>query len=89
MTVRSNANVHTGGISEDITDTLHPQLAEVAVKAAEATGCPVAGVDLMVPAVDGPDYVIIEVNEQPGLATDSEHRTVKRFVDLLFPGSGR
>ncbi len=41
----------------------------------------------MVPAIDGPEYVIIEVNEQPGLAADSQHRTVKRFVDLLFPDS--
>ena len=89
LTVRSNANVHTGGTSDNITATLHPHLAEVAVKAAEATGCPVAGVDLMVPAVDGPDYVIIEVNEQPGLSADSEHHAVKRFVDLLFPDSDR
>ena len=48
-----------------------------------------AGVDLMVPALDGPDYVIIEVNEQPGLSADSEHHAVKRFVELLFPDSDR
>ena len=89
LTVRSNANVHTGGTSENVTDTLHPHLAEVAVSAAEAMGCLVAGVDLIVPAVDGPEYVIIEVNEQPGLSADSQHHTVKRFVDLLFPDSDR
>ncbi|HWC11155.1 MAG TPA: hypothetical protein VG455_08030, partial [Acidimicrobiales bacterium] len=81
--------VHTGGTSENVTDTLHADLAEVAVQAAEAMGCPVAGVDLMVPAVDGADYVIIEVNEQPGLSADSQHHAVKRFVDLLFPDSDR
>jgi D-alanine-D-alanine ligase-like ATP-grasp enzyme len=52
-------------------------------------GCPVAGIDLMVLAVDGPEYVIIEVNEQPGLSADREHHAVKRFVDLLFPDSDR
>jgi GNAT-family acetyltransferase (TIGR03103 family) len=89
LTVRDTANVHTGGTADDVTDDLHHDLVEVAVAAAGVMGCPVAGVDLMVPAVDGPDYVVIEVNEQPGLASYGSQHTVERFVDPLFPDSSR
>ena len=46
-----------------------------------------AVIKMMVPAVDGPDYMIIEANEQPGLANHEPQPTVERFVDLLFPES--
>jgi len=87
LAVRRTANVHTGGTIDDVTDLLHPGLAEVAVAAAQAIDIPVVGVDLMVAAVDGPDYTIIEANEQPGLANHEPQPTVERFVDLLFPES--
>jgi len=87
LAVRRTANVHTGGTIDDVTDRLHPGLAEVAVAAAQAIDIPVVGVDLMVDAVDGPDYTIIEANEQPGLANHEPQPTVERFVDLLFPES--
>ena len=87
LAVRRTANVHTGGAIDDVTDRLHPRLAEAAVAAARAIDIPVVGVDLMVPAIDGPDYTIIEANEQPGLANHEPQPTVERFVDLLFPDS--
>ncbi len=87
LAVRRTANVHTGGTIEDVTERLHPRLGEVAVAAARAIEIPVVGIDLMVPAVDGPDYTIIEANEQPGLANHEPQPTVERFVDLLFPES--
>jgi hypothetical protein len=34
---------------------------------------------------NGPDYVIIEANERPGLANHEPQPTAERFVDLLFP----
>jgi D-alanine-D-alanine ligase-like ATP-grasp enzyme len=79
------ANVHTGGTIADVTDELHPTLLEVAVRAAHAIDIPVIGVDLMVPDLGAPDYVIIEGNEQPGLANHEPRPTAARFVDLLFP----
>jgi GNAT-family acetyltransferase (TIGR03103 family) len=85
LTVRSTANVHTGGTISDVTESLHPELAAVAVRAAEALAIPVVGVDLVVPAVDGPEYLIIEANEQPGLANHEPQPTAQRFLDLLFP----
>jgi D-alanine-D-alanine ligase-like ATP-grasp enzyme len=87
LAVRGTANVHTGGTITDVTDRLHPRLAEVALAAARAIGIPVLGVDLMVADVGQPDYVIIEGNEQPGLANHEPRPTAERFIDLLFPES--
>ncbi|UOY00618.1 N-acetylglutaminylglutamine synthetase [Blastococcus sp. PRF04-17] len=89
LTVRRTANLHTGGTIVDVTDRLHPEIAEAAVRAAEALGIPVTGIDFLVPAVDGPDYVFIEANERPGLANHEPQPVVERFVDLLFPETRR
>ena len=87
LAVRRTANLHTGGILEDVTDRLHPVLADAAVRAARALDIPVVGLDLMVPAADQPDYVFIEANERAGLANHEPQPTAERFVDLLFPHS--
>lgn len=85
LQVRKTANLHTGGTIHDVTEVLHPTLAADAVTAARALDIPVTGLDFIVPAVDGPEYVIIEANERPGLANHEPQPTAKRFVDLLFP----
>ncbi|QQE87593.1 N-acetylglutaminylglutamine synthetase [Azotobacter chroococcum] len=85
LAVRRTANLHTGGCLEDVTEQLHPALAEAAVRAARALDIPVVGLDLLVEAVDRPDYVIIEANERAGLANHEPQPTAARFVDLLFP----
>ena len=87
--VRRTANLHTGGTIEDVTDQLHPAVAEAAVRAATALGIPVTGIDFLVPDVAGPDYVFIEANERPGLANHEPQPVVERFVDLLFPETRR
>jgi GNAT-family acetyltransferase (TIGR03103 family) len=87
--VRRTANLHTGGTIEDVTDQLHPDVAEAAVRAATALGIPVTGIDFMVPDVAGPEYVFIEANERPGLANHEPQPVVERFVDLLFPETRR
>ncbi len=83
--VRSTANLHTGGTIHDVTPQLHPVLASAAKRAARCLHIPVVGLDFLVPNVHGPDYVIIEANERPGLANHEPQPTVERFVDLLFP----
>ena len=85
LQVRKTANLHTGGTIHDVTAELHPKLAADAVVAARALEIPVTGLDFIVPAVDGPDYVIIEANERPGLANHEPQPTAQRFVDMLFP----
>jgi GNAT-family acetyltransferase (TIGR03103 family) len=87
--VRRTANLHTGGTIEDVTDQLHPAIAEAAVRAATALSIPVTGIDFLVPDVSGPDYVFIEANERPGLANHEPQPVVERFVDLLFPETRR
>ena len=85
VAVRATANLHTGGSIHDVTDSLHPDHAAVAVRATEALDLPISGVDLIVEAVDRPGQVIIEVNEQPGLANHEPQPTAQRYLDLLFP----
>lgn len=85
--VRKTANLHTGGTIHDVTDSLHPQLAEAAVNASLALSIPVVGLDMIVKAPDQPDYVIIEGNERPGLANHEPQPTAEKFIDFLFPHS--
>ena len=87
LAVRRTANLHTGGCLEDVTERLHPTLADAAIQAARALDIPVVGLDLMVRAADQPDYVFIEANERVGLANHEPQPTAERFVDLLFPHS--
>ena len=87
--VRRTANLHTGGTIEDVTDRLHPEMAQASIRAAEALDIPVTGLDFLVPDVEGPDYVFIEANERPGLANHEPQPTAERFVDLLFPETRR
>ncbi len=85
LQVRRTANLHTGGTLEDVTAQLHPTLRDAAIAAARALEIPVVGVDLLVPAADQSDYVIIEANERPGLANHEPQPTAECFIDLLFP----
>lgn len=85
LAVRKTANLHTGGTIHDVTGQLHPALKNAAEYASRVLNIPVTGLDFLVPAVDGPDYVIIEANERPGLANHEPQPTAQRFIDLLFP----
>jgi D-alanine-D-alanine ligase-like ATP-grasp enzyme len=85
LEVRRTANLHTGGTIHDVTASLHPALVTAAVRASRALDIPVTGLDLLVSDVSGPDHVLIEANERPGLANHSPQPTAERFVDLLFP----
>ncbi len=85
VTVRSTANLHTGGTIQDVTNELHPALADVCIKAAQFLEIPVVGLDLIVESATKPEYVIIEANERPGLANHEPQPTAQRFIDILFP----
>ncbi len=87
LAVRGTANLHTGGTIHDVTAELHPVVAEAAVQASRVLDLPVTGLDFLVPEIDGPDYVIIEANERPGLANHEPQPTAQRFIDLLFPST--
>jgi GNAT-family acetyltransferase (TIGR03103 family) len=85
LQTRKTANLHTGGTIHDVTDELHPKLAEAAIAAARAIEIPVVGVDFMVPSPHSEVYAFIEANERPGLANHEPQPTAERFLDLLFP----
>jgi GNAT-family acetyltransferase (TIGR03103 family) len=89
LLVRKTANLHTGGTIHDVTDQLSSTLSSAAAEAARALEIPVVGLDLLVPDVEGSDFVIIEANERPGLANHEPAPTAERFVDLLFPRTDR
>ncbi|TVR01540.1 MAG: N-acetylglutaminylglutamine synthetase [Desulfovibrionales bacterium] len=85
LAVRKTANLHTGGTIHDVTDQVHDVVIQAAERAARLLNIPVVGFDFLVPDISGPEYVIIEANERPGLANHEPQPTAERFVDLLFP----
>lgn len=93
--LRATGNLSTGGTAIDLTDEVHPDNREMAVRAATAIGLDVAGVDFITPDVTR-SYrevggAICEVNAAPGFRmhvapTEGQPRDVAGPVmDMLFP----
>jgi cyanophycin synthetase len=68
---RRNANLSTGGTAADVTDLVHPEVANRCIEAARAIGLDVAGVDVVAMDIGRPledqGGIIVEVNASPGL----------------------
>jgi cyanophycin synthetase len=93
--LRRTANLSTGGTAADVTDVVHPDNAEMAVRAIQAVGLDVGGVDFLTPDVTR-SYkeiggAICEVNAAPGFRmhmAPSEGRArdvAGKVIDMLFP----
>lgn len=93
--LRSTGNLSTGGTAIDLTDQVHPDNAEMAVRAAKAVGLDVVGIDFITPDITE-SYRdvgggICEVNAAPGFRmhvapTEGKPRDVAGPVmDMLFP----
>ncbi|MDP7038736.1 MAG: cyanophycin synthetase [Myxococcota bacterium] len=93
--LRSTGNLSTGGTAIDMTDEVHPDNQEMAMRAAKAVGLDVAGVDFITPDVTR-SYkdlggAICEINAAPGFRmhvapTEGKPRDVAGPVmDMLFP----
>lgn len=71
LTLRSNANLSTGGVAQDVTDRVHPEIHAMARRLTTALGMSVAGLDLMTTDVSKPmaetGAQVIEINHTPGL----------------------
>ncbi|MBI1345537.1 cyanophycin synthetase [bacterium] len=88
--VRRNDN-----LSEDVTDIVHPSVAEHAVIAASVVGLDIAGIDLVATDISRPleaqGGAIVEVNAGPGLLPHLRPRVGqprpvgKAIVETLFP----
>ncbi len=61
----------TGNMANDVTDEVHPQVADMAVLAAKVVGLDIAGIDLVTPDISRPlqevHGAVVEVNAGPGL----------------------
>ena len=95
--IRRNANLSTGGTAEDVTDSVHPEVAARVVEAAQAVGLDIAGVDVVAKDIARPleaqGGIIVEVNAAPGLrmhlqpSSGTPRPVGEAIVDLLFaPG---
>jgi len=93
--LRLTANLSTGGTATDVTDIVHPDNAEMAVRAIKAIGLDVGGVDFLTPDITQ-SYkdiggAICEVNAAPGYRmhmapSEGKPRDVAgKTVDMLFP----
>ena len=97
VVLRRNANLSTGGTAADVTDAVHPSVAQCAIEAAKMVGLDVAGVDIVAANVSEPLEIsggaIVEVNAAPGLRmhiepTSGRSRPVgQAIIDSMFePG---
>lgn len=93
--LRENGNISTGGTSVDCTETIHPDNAEIAVRAANAIGIDIAGIDIVTEDISQSilDYggVVVEVNTAPGIRmhlypSEGKPRDVAAdIINYLFP----
>lgn len=93
--MRNNANLSTGGSATDVTDDVHPEVAQRAVAAARMIGLDICGVDVVCNTVTQPledqGGGIVEVNAAPGLRMHvypsyGKGRAVgEAIVDLMYP----
>lgn len=71
VTLRHNANLSTGGAATDVTDDVHPEVAQRAVAAAQMVGLDICGVDIVADSILHPleetGGGVVEVNAAPGL----------------------
>jgi cyanophycin synthetase len=95
--LRSTANLSTGGTAIDLTDVVHPDNREMAIRAVRAVGLDVGGVDFLTADITR-SYkdvggAIVEVNAAPGFRmhvapSEGEPRDVAgKVMDMLF-GAG-
>ena len=95
--LRHNANLSTGGTSKDVTDSVHPAVARMCVRAAAVIGLDVCGIDLRLADISQPPGTgiatggIIEINATPGLrmhlhpSEGSPRDVAGHIVDTLYP----
>ncbi|HBK86341.1 MAG TPA: cyanophycin synthetase [Firmicutes bacterium] len=93
--LRENANLSTGGTAMDVTDLVHPELAQTVVRAVRLIGLDVAGVDLVTADVGLPIAwgrgAIIEVNAAPGIRMHHfpmegpERDVASQIIESLYP----
>ena len=95
--LRSTGNLSTGGTAIDVTDLVHPDNREMAIRAAATVGLDVCGVDFLTPDISRSfkdiGGGICELNAAPGFRmhvapSEGKSRDVAgAVIDMLFPHS--
>ncbi len=98
LSLKSTANLSTGGTARDVTDEVHPDVRLTCERIARIVGMDCIGIDIVAPRLDRPlpadTAGIVEVNAAPGFRmhlepTEGKARDVaKPFVEMLFPSEG-
>jgi cyanophycin synthetase len=93
--LRGTANLSTGGTATDVTDVIHPDNREMAVRAVTAIGLDVGGVDFLCPDITESYKTvgggICEVNAAPGFrmhvapSEGTPRDAAGPVIDMLFP----
>jgi cyanophycin synthetase len=93
--LRSTANLSTGGTATDVTDIIHPDNRDMAVRAVTAIGLDVGGVDFLCPDITESYRTvgggICEVNAAPGFrmhvapSEGTPRDAAGPVIDMLFP----
>lgn len=93
--LRENGNISTGGTAIDRTDVIHPDNVDIAVRAAEAIGIDIAGIDIVAEDISKSilhsSGAVVEVNSAPGIrmhlypSKGQPRNVAKDIVDLLYP----
>ena len=92
--LRRAANIASGGVPVLVTDKIHPDNKQLAIRAAQVLRLNLAGVDMLIPDISRSWHetgaVICEVNGQPNLGRITEERDVfTPILRELVPGNGR
>ncbi len=95
VSLKSTANLSTGGIARDVTDLVHPSNVHLVERVARIVGLDIAGIDVIAPSVEKPlaevGGGIVEVNAAPGFrmhvapAEGTPRDVAGAVVDMLFP----
>ena len=95
LTLKTTANLSTGGTAVDITDEVHPANVHIAERAIQLIGLDIGGVDIIAPNLTTPlnenGGGIVEINAAPGFRmhlqpTSGLARNVAEpVIDMLFP----
>ncbi|WP_162932331.1 acetate--CoA ligase family protein [Solimonas sp. K1W22B-7] len=93
LRLRRVANIGAGAVPVPVFDQVHPDNARLAIRAAEALGLDLAGVDLLIPDIARSWHeggaAVCEVNGQPTLGQITSAHLYPLILGRLVRGNGR
>jgi cyanophycin synthetase len=95
LSLKSTANLSTGGTAEDVTDSVHPYNIFMAERIARIIGLDICGIDVMASDLKKPinenGGAVIEVNAAPGFrmhldpTSGTPRNVADPVIDMLYP----